>query len=119
MNLSAKTRKEQVLARLSEARGEWVDGPELANEKVGGSEGLRRLRELKAEGFPIEERKHPDPERDIYQYRLGTRTGWVCARRCGNTSETPLSASLSPSVRFGTCPIHGVAMFLPAQRAAA
>lgn len=111
-NHSSITRKDQVLRRLSEARGEWVDGPELANEKVGGSEGLRRVRELKAEGYPIHERKHPDPERDIYQYRLARQGGWICSRRCGNVSLVPLSPSLSPRVMFGECPVHGTAMFL-------
>jgi hypothetical protein len=67
-NHSDLTRKEQVLHRL--AGGDWVDGPELANEQVGGSEGLRRLRELRTEGAVIEERKHPDSGRDIFQYRL-------------------------------------------------
>lgn len=56
----------------------WVDGTELANAEVGGSEGLKRLRELradlKAEGrFEIEMRGHPDPSRDIFQYRMVER----------------------------------------------
>jgi hypothetical protein len=76
-NRSSMTRAEQVLARLRDADGEWVDGPELANERVGGSEGLKRLRELRDEGHPIETRKHPDPDRDIWQYRL------VLAKRRG------------------------------------
>lgn len=70
-NLSSLSRKEQVLAVLSEARGAWVDGPNLANEQVGGSEGLKRLRELRDDdGYPIEARRHPEPGRDIWQYRL-------------------------------------------------
>jgi hypothetical protein len=69
-NYSAATRKEQVLARLKAANGGWVDGPEIANEAVGGSEGLRRLRELADEGHNIRKRKHPDTTRDIFQYRL-------------------------------------------------
>jgi hypothetical protein len=64
------TRKKQVLERLRQAAGDWVNGPELANETVGGSEGHRRLRELRAEGYAIEERKHPDPNRSIWQYRM-------------------------------------------------
>ena len=63
-------RREQVLRALTEAHGAWVDGTELANERVGGSEGLKRLRELRAEGHPIEERRHPDSRRTIWQYRL-------------------------------------------------
>lgn len=74
-NLSSKTRKGQVLRRLLDQMGGWVDGPELANERVGGSEGLRRLRELQEEGresgnFRIDRRRHPNPQRDIWQYRL-------------------------------------------------
>jgi len=69
-NPSDLTRKEQVFARLEAANGEWVDGPDLANAEVGGSEGLKRLREIRLDGYPIEMRKHPNPERDIWQYRL-------------------------------------------------
>lgn len=69
-NLSNQTRKEQVLRKLQQSPGEWIDGPMLANVVVGGSEGLKRLRELRLEGYPIEMRKHPDPDRDIWQYRL-------------------------------------------------
>ena len=68
--LSSLSRKDQVLEALSQARGRWVDGPDLANERVGGSEGHRRLRELRADGYTIEQRRHPDPDRDIWQYRL-------------------------------------------------
>jgi len=70
MNPSDLTRKEQVFARLEAANGDWVDGPDLANAEVGGSEGLKRLREIRLDGYPIEMRKHPNPERDIWQYRL-------------------------------------------------
>lgn len=73
-NLSDQTRAQQVLNYLRIRKAEWVDGPALANEAVGGSEGLRRLREqrdrLAAEGLRVERRKHPDPARDIWQYRL-------------------------------------------------
>ena len=69
-NLSDKTRKQQVLIYLQTHRGQWVDGPTLATESIGGSEGLKRLRELRLEGYAIETRKHPDPARDIWQYRL-------------------------------------------------
>ena len=69
-NRSELSRKEQVLERLRRAGGAWVDGSELATPEVGGSEGLRRLRELRADGHPILDRPHPDPDRDIRQYRL-------------------------------------------------
>lgn len=70
MNPSHLTRREQVLRLLRSKNGGWVDGPELANEQVGGSEGLKRVRELRLEGYDIQMRKHPNPARDIWQYRL-------------------------------------------------
>ena len=79
MNHSDLSRREQVLKALQDANGAWVDGPDLANAEVGGSEGLKRLRELREQdGWDIRKRKHPDPNRDIYQYRLApvpTATG--------------------------------------------
>ena len=73
-NLSDNTRKQQVHNYLLEREGEWVDGPEIANERVGGSEGLKRLRELRSDlaklGTTILMRPHPDHARDIYQYKL-------------------------------------------------
>lgn len=69
-NRSGRTRKEQVLDRLSEHLGEWVNGSDLATAECGGSEGLKRLREARSEGWPIEDRRHPDGERDVWQYRL-------------------------------------------------
>lgn len=68
-NLSHLTRKQQVLKHLKDRPNRWVNGTELATAEVGGSEGLRRLRELREAGEPIEERKHPHQGRDIHQYR--------------------------------------------------
>jgi hypothetical protein len=98
------TRQEQVLARLTQANGEWVDGTELANERVGGSEGLKRLRELRQAGAPIEERAHPDPDRSIWQYRLVTPQR---GPRCFVCGEPPYkgetTATASPQVCYGYC----------------
>ena len=58
------TRKGQVLAALRS--GSWVPGYELCTNECGGSEGLRRLRELRAEGWLIETRF----VEDVAQYRL-------------------------------------------------
>lgn len=65
-----KTRKERVLDTLAD--GEWHDGYDLCHPGVGGSEGLRRVRELRAEGYSILKRLKPDrPEGSmVYQYRL-------------------------------------------------
>lgn len=68
-NLSPLKRKGQVLKYLKDRPNRWVDGPEIANEQVGGSEGHRRFRELRDEGHPLEERKHPNHKRSIWQYR--------------------------------------------------
>lgn len=73
MATDLKERREQVLRYLKAHANEWVDGTELANEKVGGSEGLRRVRELReAEhgGHRIVTRPHPDRTRSIFQYKL-------------------------------------------------
>lgn len=72
-NLSSQTRQEQILQALTHAEGRWIDGSELATETVGGSEGLRRLRELVADGVAIEKRRHPDPRRDVWQYRINPK----------------------------------------------
>jgi hypothetical protein len=48
----------------------WVDGPMICHPAIGGSEGLRRLRELRADGYMIEMRRHPDRKRTTRQYRL-------------------------------------------------
>lgn len=65
-----RTRKASVLAVLQESVGTWVDGWVLTQPDVGGSEGLRRLRELEADGIHIEKRPHPDAGLATWQYRL-------------------------------------------------
>lgn len=72
-NYSDQTRKEQVLAKLKSKAGEWINGTELANEEVGGSEGLKRLRELKSEGWLIQMRKNPAQGSDQFQYRIAVQ----------------------------------------------
>lgn len=49
------TAKQRVLAHLRLARelGAEVPMHTLTNPSIGGTEGLRRLRELRAEGYPI------------------------------------------------------------------
>lgn len=90
------TRQQEVLERLE--AGGWIDGPDLANAEVGGSEGLKRLRELRAEGRPIERRRHPDPRRDIWQYRLAG-VGVLSREFRAASSKTPPDAVL-------LCPDH-------------
>lgn len=48
----------------------WLDAWILHHPSVGGSEGLRRVRELRSAGHDIEMRRHPSKERETRQYRL-------------------------------------------------
>lgn len=64
------TRRERVLRYLQQHPGVWINAPMLASPDVGGSEGLRRIRELRQDGVPIEMRRHPDRRRAVRQYRL-------------------------------------------------
>jgi hypothetical protein len=48
------TRKAEVLSALQHASPDWVTAESLHTSEVGGSEGLRRLRELRSEGWDIE-----------------------------------------------------------------
>jgi len=63
---NAKTSRARVLALLE--RGGWVRTATIND--VGGSEGTRRLRELRRDGWTIERRR--DPESNQWQYRLVT-----------------------------------------------
>jgi|GEM_PF-4019140 len=63
----------RVLTYLKEHEGQWVQGWELADPEIGGSEGLRRLRELrqllKEQGYTIEKRR-PFHEQTAWDYRM-------------------------------------------------
>ena len=62
-------RKREVLLRLVEADESWVGGPELATVRCGGSEGLRRLRELRMDyGCEIERERLEG--HNYFSYRL-------------------------------------------------
>lgn len=70
-NYSSLARREQVLLKLQLAEGGWVDGADLANERTGGSEGLKRLRELRSPDYGGHDiRKRAKPGSSQYQYRL-------------------------------------------------
>jgi hypothetical protein len=49
--------------------GEWIDGHEFCTPEVGGTSGLRRVRDLRAKGWAIEERPTPGSS-STWQYRL-------------------------------------------------
>jgi len=93
-------RREQVLDRLVAEHGGWVNGTELANEVCGGSEGLKRLREARADfdadpqaEWRIEERRHPDPGRSIWQYRMVRVEPSQVRMMPGQTPYTPEEAA--------------------------
>lgn len=68
------SRKSLVLEALRSAGGDgWVDGTALETPEVGGSQGTRRLRELRADGWAIEARPHPTSD-TAWQYRLSNPT---------------------------------------------
>ena len=114
MNSSDMTRREQVLAMLESRNEEWIDGTELATERVGGSEGLKRLRELRQIGldngtYDIERRRHPDIERDIWQYRLvhtAPVKRWKCMA-CGEKAVIPPTPMIDITWGEGKCVICG------------
>jgi hypothetical protein len=63
-----KTRLGQVANLLVNNVGVWIDGHRLATVEIGGSEGLKRLRELRDDyGWHIENRPVPN---STDQYRL-------------------------------------------------
>ena len=64
-----KGRKSEVLRALQHAEHDRVGGPALACQSCGGSEGLRRLRELRELGYIIEKKK-VHPSHNYYSYRL-------------------------------------------------
>lgn len=65
------TRRELVHQYLVNApEGKWINGHVLCRPSIGGSEGLRRLRELREQGVDIELRSHPTKGRSTVQYRL-------------------------------------------------
>lgn len=49
--------------------GHWHGTHEISSPDVGGTEGTRRLRELRADGHAIEKRKREGS--DEYEYRKG------------------------------------------------
>jgi hypothetical protein len=64
------TRKEAVRTYLKKNR-RYIPGTDLTADEVGGKQGLRRLRELRAEGMPIITRRNPDT--GTFEYKLGRK----------------------------------------------
>jgi hypothetical protein len=66
--MSIESRKIAVAALLVEREPDWVPGYEIASQEVGGSEGLRRIRELRDEGWVIEKQRMKNST--AYEYRI-------------------------------------------------
>ena len=62
------TRGGRVLAILLD--GQWHPTTEFLGPRIGGSEGMRRLRELRRKGFAIEARRRKDSAQWEYRLRL-------------------------------------------------
>lgn len=61
------TRKDRVITYLKRNR-KFVPGYEITTPEIGGTEGLRRLRELRADGHNIISRKNP--KTGNWEYKL-------------------------------------------------
>lgn len=69
----ATAARQAILNRLQERQDHWIDGEEL--ESVGGQlDGLRRMRELRDEGYAIERRPNA-AKGGRWQYRLSSTSG--------------------------------------------
>lgn len=66
-----KTRRARVLDCLERGKDQWIPGEVLRSPAVGGSEALRRVRELTAAGHPIA-RKPTGGKRTSWLYKLTT-----------------------------------------------
>jgi len=110
-NLSDLTRKQQVLEYLLAHKGEWVNGTDIMNEEVGGQRGGARIKDLRDDGYVIFSRKHPDPERDIWQYMYAEPIPRATTPLRPEATPTPRSAPVDPGPRMifgahrlcGTC----------------
>ncbi len=86
--VSTATRRDNVLRLLQD--GDWHATPEINHPAVGGSDGTRRLRELRR-FYPIVKRPHAG--HDDFEYRLLPLTE-ALRRRRGEDSSTPPAVQL-------------------------
>jgi hypothetical protein len=90
--MSLVTKQRAVLAALTQARDgfleaqgtcyrEWVPGRVLELDEIGGRSGTRRVRELRNQGWKIEDRRMPSGQ---WEYRLvGEPRGRTFCDLCG------------------------------------
>lgn len=76
-NILLSSHREAVLRLLQD--GGWHPTSEINHPAIGGSEGTRRLRELRKLGYVIDKRKHED--HDDWEYRLVPVTEAVRRKR--------------------------------------
>ena len=101
VNQSKKTRKQLVLEVLEKNLNVWIDGSVLMQPDCGGGRFGARIEELRKDGHAVEARPHPDPKRDIWQYRICDKASpagfWECSR-CGTRSQEKPGDNLRASV---------------------
>jgi len=106
------TRKQKIREILMRTPNEWVGGDKLMQSDTGGGRFGARIEELRKDGDEIEARRHPDPKRAIWQYRIikiaNSQTGdWLCAT-CRHPVSSGFAASFSSTladgIKSGYCP---------------
>lgn len=65
--MTASTYKGTIAKHLVENQKQWIDSSVFT--QIGGLNGDRRLRELRAEGWSIKSRRNPESPRN-FQYTL-------------------------------------------------
>lgn len=85
-NRRVPTSKRRLAVLRLLADGHWHTTAEISSAEVGGSEGTRRLRELRREGYEIQKRRHSDQ----YEYRLDNPP---TIRHCGPYPTGPAGSS--------------------------
>ena len=65
-----RTNRERVTALMGD--GHWHSSNEICQPDIGGREGLRRLRELRKQGYTVEKRRVKDG--GTFEYRTTTTT---------------------------------------------
>jgi ribosomal protein L37AE/L43A len=106
------TRKQKIHEILMRAPNEWVNGDRLMQADTGGGRFGARIEELRKDGFEIEARRHPDPKRDIWQYRIIYKKfaqdgDWRCIT-CNEVVSAGFAVAytdtLDPKTKSGYCP---------------
>lgn len=99
-------RKQSVLEFFKKNPGKWINNTQIVRDDVGGSEGMRRLRELQADGHDIRMRRL---NKDTFQYmysppveRPAGVDRWVCPV-CGEITASILTPAFDERYANGYC----------------